>query len=974
MSNDRQRIKSVKDDVLQISELHKLLRQLRQQHRQKTMDSMFDGSSNYTSNGTKKDKKKRPSMMDFIANNSHLFNSKLSHICDDQCRSAMALGNDIDESIKRCGNSASGLNSLWEEQFVSLFHYFYFEIVQKEASSQDDSDDNDVCDDEQDGGENKFKTTNNKKTAEWNQWGNTHKKSVRGTFSTPPKPKGEKPQYARRATVAGSDMSNAQNRGTGTGAGFGGRGDYNRRHSSMDAVHHPFAVDTFKETTTTHVKYTQPSNFVPSNGSLPSVHRAMTYTTTTRSPLMRRLNGGNDKFDPTAHASPHGHADGPEHQHHQHQHIGLDGEGGPSRQCVASIFSMIVQMVSSLHAEKKAAKGKVVEYKNKARLLKKKALAMEKRANEHKQLLVEQNQKQMVSQATSADIVAQRYDEKIKAMNQTIEAMKAEAQAVAHQHQAQIDQMKEGTSASSDMEAIITSNNLQLNQARDSLVQAQSKHTLALNKFEQEKRELEGRVKELLEQLSSSKLSLEQMNQSRSEHSDTVSDYEKKVFKLTEKHKASTDALKETHTNELADQKQEYECKLTQMRLTHDKQMEEQEKEVNRLRREKREAKDKEKANKAAASKTAESAAEDAEAEKIKTEKKLMTAKKEMESWKRKFGLSNKELKALKESTENDTKKFAKEKKMNEKMKVMLDKLKKDKKDFQTKVADLKKKIKEGESKAELNAEIEKLQKSLGSLTNTLKLLREERERFKKKLEEEQTKNMGLSQQYTQLQNEHAQCAGVSGDSDAKEDKTKTSFMVNGKEQKKPSSGFGKCIYDEGEFYEGMWKDHERHGQGIYVWADGRKYEGMWHNDRKHGHGYYYWADGDRYEGEYDTGKMHGHGTYFFHDGTRYEGEWMDDMSHGQGVFFYNDGARYEGRFRKDKKNGPGRMFNTDKSVYDEEWEDGKRTQSTYVGQEEDLLKVKINKAKGGARKSVSKGAVKGRATRGGKRRASVRR
>jgi hypothetical protein len=76
--------------------------------------------------------------------------------------------------------------------------------------------------------------------------------------------------------------------------------------------------------------------------------------------------------------------------------------------------------------------------------------------------------------------------------------------------------------------------------------------------------------------------------------------------------------------------------------------------------------------------------------------------------------------------------------------------------------------------------------------------------------------------------------------------------------------------YDNGDRYEGEWKDGKRHGQGTL-----------------------YYKSGSRYEGEWKDGKRHGQGTFFWNDGDRYEGEWKDDWKHGKGTMYLKDGRRY---------------------------------------------------------------------------------
>ena len=60
-------------------------------------------------------------------------------------------------------------------------------------------------------------------------------------------------------------------------------------------------------------------------------------------------------------------------------------------------------------------------------------------------------------------------------------------------------------------------------------------------------------------------------------------------------------------------------------------------------------------------------------------------------------------------------------------------------------------------------------------------------------------------------------------------------------------------IPNEGDKYEGYWKDGMLHGNGTYTWAVGHKYVGGWKN-----------------------GKMHGNGTYTLPNGEKYKGRWRD--------------------------------------------------------------------------------------------------
>ena len=45
------------------------------------------------------------------------------------------------------------------------------------------------------------------------------------------------------------------------------------------------------------------------------------------------------------------------------------------------------------------------------------------------------------------------------------------------------------------------------------------------------------------------------------------------------------------------------------------------------------------------------------------------------------------------------------------------------------------------------------------------------------------------------------------------------------------------------------------HGQGKYTWNDGDKYDGKWKNGKENGFGTFTWANGDKYVGEFKDSK-----------------------------------------------------------------------------------------------------------------------
>ena len=55
--------------------------------------------------------------------------------------------------------------------------------------------------------------------------------------------------------------------------------------------------------------------------------------------------------------------------------------------------------------------------------------------------------------------------------------------------------------------------------------------------------------------------------------------------------------------------------------------------------------------------------------------------------------------------------------------------------------------------------------------------------------------------------------------------------------------------------------------------------------------------NGDRYDGEWKQNKKHGMGKYKFAKGDYYEGTFEDGLKHGEGTYRYPNGDIYEGTF-----------------------------------------------------------------------------
>ncbi len=98
-------------------------------------------------------------------------------------------------------------------------------------------------------------------------------------------------------------------------------------------------------------------------------------------------------------------------------------------------------------------------------------------------------------------------------------------------------------------------------------------------------------------------------------------------------------------------------------------------------------------------------------------------------------------------------------------------------------------------------------------------------------------------------------------------------------------NGYGKYIYDNGDIYEGNFKDSLRHGKGKMLYANGDSYEGNYSMDLREGDGTYIFSNGDSYTGKFKNGIRDGEGVYRFKDGSIYKGTFIADGSSGEGTF-----------------------------------------------------------------------------------------
>ena len=100
--------------------------------------------------------------------------------------------------------------------------------------------------------------------------------------------------------------------------------------------------------------------------------------------------------------------------------------------------------------------------------------------------------------------------------------------------------------------------------------------------------------------------------------------------------------------------------------------------------------------------------------------------------------------------------------------------------------------------------------------------------------------------------------------------------------------------------------DGKKTGIGIYVWNNGNIYEGEFKDDLMHGTGKLYIVEKGTYEGEFVEGKKTGEGTFNFSNGDTYKGAWLNDKMEGEGKYTFANGDTYSGDFSNNMFNGYG--------------------------------------------------------------------
>ena len=128
---------------------------------------------------------------------------------------------------------------------------------------------------------------------------------------------------------------------------------------------------------------------------------------------------------------------------------------------------------------------------------------------------------------------------------------------------------------------------------------------------------------------------------------------------------------------------------------------------------------------------------------------------------------------------------------------------------------------------------------------------------------------------------------------------------------------FGKYIYENGNYYIGQFLNGLKHGSGIeYYKNNNPKYEGEFVNDKCEGYGKYIYENGNYYIGRFLNGLKHGKGILYYKNNIiKYEGNFVNDKCEGYGKFIYDSGEYYIGQFSNNKRNGKGTLYHKNGTV-----------------------------------------------------------
>jgi hypothetical protein len=138
--------------------------------------------------------------------------------------------------------------------------------------------------------------------------------------------------------------------------------------------------------------------------------------------------------------------------------------------------------------------------------------------------------------------------------------------------------------------------------------------------------------------------------------------------------------------------------------------------------------------------------------------------------------------------------------------------------------------------------------------------------------------------------------------------------------------GKGKICYENGDEYDGEWKNGKLCGKGIMKYKKGGVYDGEWASGKKNGKGIMKYKNGEVYNGEWKNDDRCGYGTITLKNDVVKKGTWKNDkLDQTQTIEIIENGNVYTGKIKNNEKHGNGIEIMKSGFVFEGEWENGKK-------------------------------------------------